>query len=407
MTAATVIMMVLGLSTTAAVAWALRQQSRADAASARAADRDALAERVRLLERFADDLRAEADVCRQRTAELEDTRAALIALREVSQATTGQLADVLREHLALDTAVQHQLERVASETEDAALNLSQRVRSVYDAASAVVAMLDRSGTSSSALEGNIVRSAATIERINGFVRELPGRIGGNVRQVHEAAVGEIGRLGELTTVIKDIARQTNLLAINAAVVAASAGDAGRAFAVVADQVRLLSQQAAGATLKIEQGLADARETMQRGLVETGLGEHVAEAEQVVSEVDGLRSNYEAMRTHYADLFHAMNQHSAQLAGDIAEILGHLQFQDVARQRIERAQEATDRRNEVFARLPDAIAQADAAALATELAVVHHEYADAERRHVGVGVATLGAVAVEEADAESLPKFELF
>ncbi len=59
------------------------------------------------------------------------------------------------------------------------------------------------------------------------------------------------QIGEILTVINDIADQTNLLALNAAIEAARAGDAGRGFAVVADEVRKLAERTTKATSEIE------------------------------------------------------------------------------------------------------------------------------------------------------------
>jgi len=94
-----------------------------------------------------------------------------------------------------------------------------------------------------------------------------------------------GDITSVVTTITKVADQTNLLSVNAAIEAEKAGEYGRGFLVVAQEIRRLADQTAGATLDIEQTVQEMQTSVSAGVMEMDkFADHVRRSVRVVDEV---------------------------------------------------------------------------------------------------------------------------
>jgi methyl-accepting chemotaxis protein len=133
-----------------------------------------------------------------------------------------------------------QSEEVASAVEEMARTINENAENAGKTAS----VAEQNGKVANE-GGSVVKN--TVQKM----RDIAGVVSNSTQSIIK--LGESSKqIGEIISVIDDIADQTNLLALNAAIEAARAGDQGRGFAVVADEVRKLAERTTEATKQIEQ-----------------------------------------------------------------------------------------------------------------------------------------------------------
>ena len=169
---------------------------------------------------------------------------------EMIAGSATQLASAAEELSAVTEESSRGLQQQNNEIEQAATAVNEMTAAVEEVARNAVSTSEASGQSNAtATQGRdkVVETVKAIQVMSQDVQVTSELVQGLAAQGRD--------IGKVLDVIRSIAEQTNLLALNAAIEAARAGEAGRGFAVVADEVRALAHRTAESTREIEQMVA--------------------------------------------------------------------------------------------------------------------------------------------------------
>ncbi|ROM33193.1 methyl-accepting chemotaxis protein [Pseudomonas poae] len=189
-------------------------------------------------------------------------------LRQTIQHIAGsatQLASAAEELSAVTEEASRGVQQQNNEIDQAATAVNEMTAAVEEVARNAVSTSEASGQSNQAAREGRDRVVETVGAIQTMTQDVQ-----NTAVLIEGLASQGRDIGKVLDVIRAIAEQTNLLALNAAIEAARAGEAGRGFAVVADEVRALAHRTAQSTQEIEKMVAG---------IQSGTGEAVQSMQQ--------------------------------------------------------------------------------------------------------------------------------
>lgn len=270
------------------------------------AERDAIQESImKLLEEISaltdGDLTARAEVTEDMTGAIADS----------FNAMTDQLSDIIRKVKDATASVDDTSEDVSKQTITLANKNIEQSRKVGTAIQAIEEMAESiKNVSDNALQSanvsemskmNARQGAEAVQKTNAAMSEIREQINETARSIKRLGESSM-EIGNVIQIINDIADRTSILALNASIQAAMAGDAGHGFAVVADEVQRLAESSGNSTKQIEALVKNIQAEIKN--VSTRMDESIStvvEGTQLADDAHAKLQEIEAVSSELADL----------------------------------------------------------------------------------------------------------
>ena len=195
-------------------------------------------------------------------------------IHDLIERVSQTVGEVERQTLRVESVSAESNQAVAgqrSQIEQVATAMNQMAATAQEVArSAAMAVSSANSVNQETLSGR-----SLVESQVGSIQRLAGEIDQSVAAINRLA-SDSASISQVLDVIKGIAEQTNLLALNAAIEAARAGEQGRGFAVVADEVRTLAKRTQQSTAEIEQMILRLQGGVDAAVKAMGSSHHTAD-----------------------------------------------------------------------------------------------------------------------------------
>ena len=246
---------------------------------------------------------------------IEELRRLVTGINSAAQQVTGATAEAQSISAQLLQAAQKQANEIqgtGQSVQEMTVSMHQVSKSASDSAAVAKTSLAAAEKGSQAVQ-NAIRGMNDIRE---QIQETSKRI---------KRLGESSQeIGEIVQLISDITEQTNVLALNAAIQAASAGEAGRGFTVVAEEVQRLAERSGEATRhigaivkSIQRDTQDAVEAMERST------RGVVDGTKTADEAGDALRDIEQISTRLAELIGAISNSTQQHAGAAAKVAANM------------------------------------------------------------------------------------